>query len=37
MNERNLDFGIYFEPSYSIQSGDNEVSETYERVNEIIY
>ena len=38
MNERKLDFKVCFEPSYSIQSSDAEVSEmTYERANELIY
>lgn len=38
MNERKLDFRVCFEPSYSIQSGDVEVSEmTYERAHELIY
>ena len=38
MNERKLDFRVYFELSYSIQSGDAEVSEmSYERAHELIY
>lgn len=39
MNERKLDFRVcFFEPSYSIQSGDAEVSEmSYERAHELIY
>lgn len=38
MNERKLDFKVCFESSYSIQSGDDEVSEmSYERAHELIY
>lgn len=38
MNERKLDFEVCFESSYSIQSGDAEVSEmSYERAHELIY
>ena len=38
MNERKLDFKVCFEPSYSIKSGDAEVSEmSYERAHELIY
>ena len=38
MNERKLDFRVCFEPSYSIQSCDAEVSEmSYERAHELIY
>ena len=46
MNERKLDFKVCFEQSYSIQSGDTEVSEigdtevsemSYERAHELIY
>ena len=38
MNERKLDFRVYFGPSYSIQSGDSEVAEmSYERAHELLY
>ncbi len=38
MNERKLDFRVCFESSYSIRSGDAEVSEmSYERAHELIY